>query len=245
MAGFNSTEDIPSAKTSFTTKKPPSGGELSGDIINSGTVGCWLFNEGTGTIATDLSLVGKNGIIASGTSWSINDDGLPCLSFSGLSGGITVPDWGAIAPQTEMTFLFRQYANSQKNQATFNINTGASVLNTHCPYSDGAIYWDAGNSSGKRISYNPGSTIGAWHTWIMTASASASFSNIYMDGTLKKSASLTPGFTQAAYNLYIGVMSSSNNWFDGKIDVLRVWNRALSGGEIATVSAAPYTGITD
>ena len=50
--------------------KPPKGAMLNrGHPLSRGLKGCWIFNEGGGTIVNDLSGNGKNGALDAGCSW--------------------------------------------------------------------------------------------------------------------------------------------------------------------------------
>lgn len=247
MRRFDSTANMPVAISDPT--KPSFGAILSGEAINDGTLGCWIFNEGTGTTAYDLSSYENNGFITGNydsPTWITNDDGKPCLSFESYNESfVQVDGWGLVAPTTEMTFFFRQWANGAAVQATFNCSSGGTDwLGAQVPWSSGSVDWDAGDPFGKRLSYSPGVTItGKWVEWIMIASATGTFSKIYRDGILDAEDDLTPGFVRTNVPLYLGCANGYQNFFGGKIDFLRVWGRALEESEITVLTETPYAGI--
>jgi uncharacterized Zn-binding protein involved in type VI secretion len=57
-------------------------------------------------------------------------------------------------------------------------------------------------------------------------------SKIYINGVLKNSAALTGTMSATANNVLIGSNPSNNRQFNGTIDEVRIWNRALSQTEI-------------
>lgn len=229
--------------------KPDAGTSLNGSAINIDCVGCWLFNEGTGLIAYDISPEANHGVLSTGDTqvptWSTNADGKPCLEFDpGDTSFVYVDDWGLVAPDTEMTYMIRQYADTATVQNSFcTANDTGGIINALLPWAGGTCYWDAGDTSSKRISYNPALPVaGAWQTWILTASATGTFSRMYRNGDLEHSGSVTPGFDSSANPLYIG-SAINQNYFGGKIDFLRVWSRVLSDAEISDITATPFMGI--
>ena len=59
---------------------------------------------------------------------------------------------------------------------------------------------------------------------------------IYINGTLEKSIPMTGPTVASSWNLYIGGQEYGfQNFFDGKIDEVAVWDKALSATEIATL----------
>jgi hypothetical protein len=250
MRAYRYTGDMP-VPVSYTDTKPNAGGSLLINSINDGCVGCWLFNEGTGLVANDLSSFGRHGaLLTADTSvptWGISDNGQTCIEFgSGDNSYVQCNGWGSIAPTTEMTFLIKQYANTATVQNTICCdNSIGGIINALLPWSGNVCYWDAGNASSMRISYTPDVPVySSWQTWVLTASATGNYSKMYRNGVLEHSGTITPSFTQANVPFYIGCAPSSN-YFVGKIDVIRVWDRALSDSEIGILSAGPFTGIGD
>lgn len=100
-----------------------------------------------------------------------------------------------------------------------------------------------GNNS-EKLSVVSVST-GAWHHIVITYDGSEDISGvkIYVDGALDTGATNSgtgfTGFKNTIEALRIGsrrVSNSSNNWFDGKLDEIGVWNgRVLNSTEVADI----------
>ena len=67
---------------------------------------------------------------------------------------------------------------------------------------------------------------------IVATRDSSSF-RLYIDGTQAASQPSPPASAQNGQNLFIGTDAGSNYFFDGKIDDIRIYSRALSTNEIS------------
>lgn len=75
-----------------------------------------------------------------------------------------------------------------------------------------------------------GITAGVFHHVVATKNGSTV--TIYVDGNVVISKSFGSAITQTNNNLYIGSYNGSSNYFAGQIPVARIYNRALTAGEI-------------
>lgn len=75
-----------------------------------------------------------------------------------------------------------------------------------------------------------GITAGVFHHVVATKNGSTV--TIYVDGNVVISKSFGSAITQTNNNLYIGSYNGSGNYFAGQIPVARIYNRALTAGEI-------------
>lgn len=111
---------------------------------------------------------------------------------------------------------------------------GNRVLNIHFPWSNGQVYWDAGNASGyDRINKAAGDNIykNTWNHWAFTKNANTGSMKIYLNGVLWHSGT--------ALNRNIGDIASlrigkgiDNYQYHGNIDRLSFWKSELSSSEI-------------
>ncbi len=141
----------------------------------------------------------------------------------------------------EITIAFWQYGDKvkmpQNSYAFEGINAkGQRVVNSHLPWSNGQVYWDAGNTGGSydRISKqatNP-QFMGEWNYWAFTKNATTGVMRIYLNGDLwHEGTAMTREFDEIDI---FKIASNANGFgrYDGSIDNFSVWNRELSSLEI-------------
>jgi len=96
-------------------------------------------------------------------------------------------------------------------------------------------YWGTGGYRTTSTSSLP--SLNAWHHFVFTMESDATTSKIYVDGvvqsTLESVDTLTGSCTSCGM-LQIGRQQavSNTNYFNGSIDEVRIWNRALSVSEV-------------
>jgi glucose/arabinose dehydrogenase/PKD repeat protein len=199
-----------------------------------GLVGEWGFNEGTGTTATDSSGRGNNGT-TTGTTWSGSGRYGGALSFNGTSSQVTVPDANSLDLTTGMTV--EAWVNP-----TTSANWRTVVLKEDRAASD-LVY--------ALYSAEPGAGPGGWvrinnltsaarspvalpvNTWSHLATTyDGATLRLYVDGALVATQARTGPLPNSAAPLVIGGNAIWGEYFAGRIDEVRVYNRALSAAEI-------------
>jgi hypothetical protein len=239
------------------TTKPSYPSALNADAINNGLVGCWIFNEGSGTVAHDLSSNLNNGTL-NGPVWS-NDTINPLLSFQSGS-------------QVDIASATPLLLTTNSSIAT-TVITGPSAGTTYpvifavmgTSGTDGyQITWRTVVDSfgNNEFMYNVRVSGRSWgQDWVKsnvipapntrynivaTRNGTTGVIKIYINGTLAGTfnggtSALTFGTSPVA-QIGDGVGNSSAFW-TGKIDNVRVWNRELSSFEVSSLNANPYLGI--
>lgn len=212
----------------------------------NGLVAAYSFNEGSGTTVTDLSGNGNNGVI-NGATWTTGKYG-GALSFNGSSSYVDLGNPASLQLTGSMTWSAWIYAAAN-------------------PADDGQIVAKSDSSSGWQfktspdtgshtfgVAVSPGSgsltqrystTIRALNTWYHVAgvyNASAGTLNIYVNGVLDNGvlSGTIPSsqFNNSAVNVNIG-RRTGGFYFNGIIDEVRIYNRALSLAEIQTSMNTP------
>jgi Concanavalin A-like lectin/glucanases superfamily len=224
------------------------GAPAAANILPTGT---WQLNEGSGTIAHDVSGHGDNGAVSGDAAWTRGrfQGG---LAFDGNDGMVDVPNapifdspavtvsaWvKAPASPGAAKYIVAKGANSC-TAASYGLYTGAS---------GGLEFYVAGNNGTSwTLSPDAGRGVwnGAWHNVIGTYDGSTV--KLYVDGA--EVGSGTPGSGPIAYglpdgnDLTIGNYGSCNDQLDftGAIDQVRIFDRALGAQEIrAVVTASRY-----
>ena len=155
---------------------------------------------------------------------------------------ITVPSNALASIDSFITICFW----SKGNAAYMPENTGAfeawdaanhRVLNIHLPWSDGSIYWDAGNDGGS--SYDRTSKAAAfsdyagnWTHWAFVKNVSSARLKIYKNGVLYMQATAKTKRMYGIDRIRIGGNLDNNSFYDGNIDDFAIFNTELSAANI-------------
>lgn len=142
-----------------------------------------------------------------------------------------------------ITIAFWQYgdkANMPENSYAFEgVNVkGQRVLNSHLPWSNGQVYWDAGNKGNDydRISKQADDKDfkGQWNYWTYTKDVNTGIMKIYLNGVEWLSGEkMIKGFDPIE-TFKIASNALGSGQYDGSMDNFAVWNRVLSVEEINT-----------
>ncbi|MCF8277628.1 MAG: T9SS type A sorting domain-containing protein [Flavobacteriales bacterium] len=141
----------------------------------------------------------------------------------------------------EVTVSFWSFGNADVQPAdsyAFEaVNTsGQRVLNVHLPWSNGNIYWDAGEGSGYDRIFKPAAAVeyeGNWAHWAFTKNAATGSMKIYKNGTLWHSGTDLNLSIGEIDRFFVGRGFSSSNSHNGMMDEFRVWNVELDEATIA------------
>ena len=233
-------------KSDESTLKMEGSGSLKSTVgapqVDGNTVGLWHFDEtgvGTGSTAYDSTTNNNHGT-ATGTTLTEGFYG-KARSFNGSSDNISIPGQ-SIPTGNQITISFWTYGGSTLPANNSIIGghdaSGNRVINIHLAWSDGTIYWDAGNSgtsSYDRISkaVSASDYKGRWAYWTFTKDASTGSLKIYLDGNLWHSGT---GFTRTLSSVTtakIGSDSGSTVYYPGKVDEFKIDNIELTAEQIA------------
>jgi hypothetical protein len=183
------------------------------------------------TLTTDIS--GK-----ANSAYSFNGIGnyIKVSSFPDFSQNVAISAWVLakditsnryyeIARSPTFLFSFQEYGK----QLTFGINENMS-LESDTPITPSSI------------------TDGKWHHLVGVKNG-GNFS-VYLDGMLIETKILNVEKTTGIYDLYIGAAGGSGEFFNGSLDNVRVYNRALTATEVSALfydksSKTAISGITD
>ena len=195
-------------------------------------------------ITYDNDLSGTNSVLLSeNTGWSSgvnSSDNDKSLFFSNTN-WVTVPKQAFTNIDSIITVSFWQYGNPafqpQDNTLFEGIDSlGNRVINVHLPWSDGNVYWDAGNvtSSYDRLykAANASDYKGQWNYWSFIKNASTGSMKIFLNGHLWTSST---GKTRAMKNIktfHIGGGAAGTMLYDGNVDEFAVWNAELDSNTI-------------
>jgi hypothetical protein len=237
-----SADEIKSQYSSYNSQislYKPSGGTGSGINLTSGLVGWWPFNGN----AKDNTPQSNNGVV-NGATLTTDRKGRSnsAYSFSSTGSCITHPAGTTLAITGPLTVSAWFYSNVATNSQyivrsglytdlDFALAFQGSTQAANFSWYDGAF---------KQVTTSNNSTpVGAWVHLAATRDAS-NLVTIYVNGNaVKTGVATTP--TVAAGTFSIGASAGCiNQQFNGSIDDVRVYNRALSAAEVAALYNVYY-----
>ena len=175
----------------------------------------------------------KTGITSSGKDKS--------LFFMG-GDYVDVPKQAIAAIDSFITVSFWAYGNPNfqpQNQSIFwgSDSLNNRVLNSHLPWSNGNIYWDAGNSGASTYDriYKLGTAdeiAGQWNHWAFTKNVATGKLKIYKNGLLWHSGNALTKRMYGITEFKIGSGIGGTNNYDGSVDEFAVWNAELDSATI-------------
>jgi hypothetical protein len=211
-------------------------------LYQSGPLVWYKFDTGSGNTAVDSSGNGYDGTII-GAGW-VNGKLGKALEFDGVD-YVTVPTASCSSLSKEMSVSLWQYGNAAiQPQDDFAFDSadaeGNKLFSAHIPWSDGIVYWDAGNTVGSydRISKaaNPSDYEGQWNHWVFTKNADTGVMKIYLNGKLWHSGIGKTRTIGTVSVFKIGARSTYGDYnYDGLIDDFRLYSRELTANEVSEI----------
>lgn len=219
--------------------------------VPAGLVAAYSFSEGSGTTVADLSGNGNTGTIVN-AAWTSGGKYGNALQFNGSTSYVDVGNGASLQLTGSMTI--EAWINAAANPA----DDGQIVAK-----SDGSAGWqfktspDTGphtfgvavSADGSSRTQRYSSTTRSLNTWYHVAGvydATAGILNIYVNGVLNNGSLVgtipTSQFNQTV-NVNIG-RRTGGFYFNGTLDEIRVYNRALSVSEIQADMNTPVGPVT-
>ncbi len=216
------------------------GGSSPTSSLSNGLVGYWKMDEtswnGTAGEVIDSSGNGNNGTAVSGAEASPSAKFGRSGYFAGIDEYVNI---GNINATNVLSVSAWFYTSSTINAAS----TGRELLGwsswtgiilgsttSNCTNEIITVFSNTGRSCwvSTTETISPG-----WHHVVVVWNSKNVQYDIYLDGNLKTPLTVgnTPEVTDGT-NVIIGVLPSSNQYYNGNIDEVRIYNRALSPTEI-------------
>ena len=219
--------------------KPPVGFVVDwGDPISKGLVGCWLFNEGAGTKVFDISGKNNRGTLTNGPTWGTGQIGGGVVFTSASSQCIVASN--VTAPLFSISaWVYKKTTGSQSVVAQTNSGTTQSSfelrINGNSGFSAGGVF--------KEVTI-PDISLNTWHHVLLIYNGSDL--RYYLDGVLTVGPTAKSGTPDTPANSFaigrLGAYTGGQYW-DGSIDEVRIYNRALSATEARRLYTEPFAGI--
>jgi chitodextrinase len=207
-------------------------------------VAVYGFNEGSGTVLTDLTGNGNNGTI-SGATWTTSGKYGNALTFNGTNASVTINNAASLQLTSAMTleaWVYPTTVNSTWRDVIYkgddNYYLMAMSTNSSHPVA-GAIL---GGVYAEAIGPNALTA----NTWAhLAATYDGATVRLYVNGVQVASQARTGAIATSTNPLQIGGDSIYGQYFAGRIDEARIYNRALSVAEIQSDMNAPLITPSD
>jgi len=210
------------------------GAAIPEDTMTRGLAGYWSFDEGGGTIANDASGNNNHGTLANGPKWTQGKNG-GALQFDGKDDYVNCGDSSSLDITDEITIetWIKPETDSVSYVAAKEILEGETWYGYRLDQYTGNIVradiWtdgDQGRLSGA-ISLN------SWNHIVVVYSKNEEITRLYVNGILKDDDYTTGDIrTASSRNLFVGNSNSLQYQFNGAIDEVKIYNRALSEAEV-------------
>lgn len=200
-------------------------------VPTNGLVLAFGFNENSGTIVDDASGLRNNGT-ASSTTWTTGKFG-KALSFNGTSSWVTVNSASSLNLTNRLTLEAWVYPTTTSGWRT--VIMRESAANYYLDSSNGSF-----TGSGPSAGVNNGSYQDVYsssclpsNTWShLAATWDGTTFRVYVNGVQVASKAIGQSIAATTSPLRIGGNATWGEYFAGKIDEVRIYNRALSQAEI-------------
>jgi hypothetical protein len=198
--------------------------------------GYWALDETTGTNAFDSSGNGNAGKVTNAV-WNANGQLQGCLNFNGtnsavqilraISNDFTISLW-VRTTQLGGSGQWYRGAGLVDGDFPFNANDFGTAL------SAGKFAFGIGNPDTTISSITPIND-GAWHHCVATRVQSTGAISIYVDGNLETTGVGNTNPLTASGALLFGALASGGGYFNGSLDDVKIFPRALGGNEVAAL----------
>ena len=194
---------------------------------DGGLVAEWHFDEGAGSILHDSSGNGNDGMIY-GATWTEGISG-GALSFDGVDDYVEAfGSWGGRDWNEATIEAWVKTSSITGDFQAIVSSTGCNFFHLQLHSGGNIAFWnDAGITYFPIISQSP---TGVWRH--IAISVKSGNSKLYVDGIEVGSVSMAFSNITKATELHIGNGHQNGRFFNGIIDEVRIYNRALTADEI-------------
>lgn len=215
----------------------PFSSSVGAKITDPSSVGYWKFDEGSGDVAGDSSGNENDGTLVNNPTWVSGLLG-QALEFDGVDDYVTIPDSPSLDINgAGITFMAWIYSPGFQDYGWI-MGKGQSgpwddMVWWLLPRSNGAIRYGikSGGSTIERLDIPVGLAINTWqHVAVVY---DGSYMRFYLNGVERDSYPKTGNLDVNDAPILIGLDGwSPTNHYRGKIDEVKIYNRALSPEEI-------------
>lgn len=240
--------------------------------LMSGCVGWWPLTDGSGSTATDITTGGNHFTQSGSPAWESTELGV-AVDFNGTTDNYKAQSNSILSfgnGTTDSPFSIAAWIKIDGGDTTANPifsktdgnGSGSTASEVEYTFTAGwngsnheitfIIYDDNGNQQEKVIGGSSIST-GDWHFCCCTYDGSGDRfgMEVYLDGVIESPTRSNQGSYVAMHSLSFPAMIGSSlpneplydQWMNGNIQNVRIWDRVLSADEISLLYERPWEGI--
>jgi hypothetical protein len=193
----------------------------------------WPLDATSGTVAVDATGDGDNGTV-NGAAWNPDGEVNGCLTFNGFSSYVQ------ISKPVSNDFSIVFWARTTQTAGTGQWYNGAGLVDGDSPgiandfgtaLVGGKFAFGVGNPDTTILSTNPIND-GNWHQCVAARVRSTGAISVYMDGVLQATGFGNTNPLNASAALMFGRIASGGGYFNGSLDEIKIFNRALGNNEV-------------
>lgn len=207
--------------------------------LNSGLVAHYEFEDGSGTTATDSTTNANDGVLA-GNAAFVNGTIGDGIDFSPDTSGtsvMTIADDVALDfGSGDFTISFWAYTPAGGPTSTLLADgSSGNPGQTLTVLTDGRISWNLSDGTNSS-SYIVGTTTDQWQ--LVTLTRKGNIMQTYLDGSPSGGTTTFAGNITNPGDMFVGAFNAGGTLeYDGQIDDLRFYDRAISGAEATQLYA--------
>lgn len=207
-------------------------------VDTSGLVAAFGFEETSGTTVTDSSTAGNAGTIAGASRTTAGRFG-GALSFNGSSARVSVPDAASLDLDTAMTLEAWVKPTASSGWQTALLKEGTNSL-AYALYANSDTNRPSAHVHVTAEQDTRGTAQLATGTWTHVAATwNGTTLTLYINGSVASSKAVGGTLLNSTGPLSIGGNNVWGEWFNGLLDEVRVYRRALSAAEVAADMNTP------
>ncbi len=207
-----------------------------------GLIGHWRFDDGSGTTAIDSSVSSNPGTLVNGPTWTAGRVG-GAVSFDGTDDYVTVANEATYDVTGNLTVAAWIKVDTFTKQWQSIVTKGDSAWRLLRNNLTDALCFAGTGLTADTVYGTRNVNDGQWHHAVGVYDGTRL--SLYVDGTLDASAASTGAIGTNNYNVFIGENAqATGRQFDGLIDDVRVYNRALSATDVSALYYDPTSVVT-
>jgi hypothetical protein len=204
--------------------------------IPTDDIGYWPMNVTNSNATPDTSGNSNNGAL-NGVSWSPSGRIGGCLGFNGSGSYVQITN--SLCNDFSIAF----WVKTTQSPGSGQWYNGVGLVDGDFP----GVANDFGTAMcGGKFAFgigNPDTTIlstraindGAWHHCAATRQQASGVISIYVDGTLQATGTANRNTLNASARLLFGAIASGGGFFNGSLDEVQIFSRALGSNEVASL----------